>query len=140
MTTENQTQPELDARAAAFSPKKRKQKLVTYDGHNYLVRLASMDTTDKIYGANETPLRKGVRMIIACTYWPDGTPPDEKGLPRAGTRMFTDRDFDMIVSQDNDPDSLWQALLGALAELRTKTPTVQELVGNSAASPSSTPA
>jgi hypothetical protein len=139
MSTEQQTSPEPDARAAAFSPKKRKQKIVTYGGHQYLVRLASMDVTDKIYDSDETPMRKGVRMIIACTYWPDDTPPHEKGLPRAGTRMFNDRDFDLIVNQDNDPDSLWQTLLEALTELRKKTPTIQEQVGNSAASPTSTP-
>lgn len=130
-----ETQPEVDARGAAFASSNRKKRFIEHSGCQYEVRLPSMKTVDEINESKESTTRRGVRMIIACTYWPAGTPPDSKGKARAGTPMFDRADFELILAEDADPGSLWTKVLQTVAEMRTKVPTVEEAKGNSEASP-----
>ena len=126
---------ELDARGAAFAPRPRSFKTITWEGHDYEIRPTTLAFQRAMSASRADNTLKGVDVIIECTFWPPGT-------EKAGQRMFNDKDKDQILKSYGDEGSLWATILkaaGTMAEAARAPAAVDEEVGNSEASPSSTP-
>lgn len=140
-TTEQPGFPEMDARSAAFAPRKKTFPILEWGGHRYEIRPPSLSFQEKMENSKESKTRSGIRTIIECTYWPPETSPDEKGKTRAGTRMFSERDVSLMLESYGDPDSLWLAIIRKVGESQKAVADMEKAVGaevgNSVASPSS---
>jgi hypothetical protein len=144
MSEQNQqqsTEQELDARGAAFAQRPDTFTLLRWQGPNgrvfeYEVRPTTLAFQKEMEASKEAATDKAVRTIIACTYWPPGT-------TMAGTAMFNAKDKDTILQSYGDPGSVWLAILKAAGEQVKKAAAkgiVEEIKGNSEASPGSSPA
>lgn len=136
----SEQEEQLDARGAAFKARPDTFTLLQWNGpdgkvYEYEIRPTTLAFQREMEGSKESATEKAVRTVIAVTYWPPGT-------ATAGKPMFNHKDMPTILQSYGDPGSLWLKILkaaGAQVKKAAASDIVEEIKGNSEASPTSPP-